>query len=637
MRHNAANAAPPIRKPFFRPHHRSRPQRTRPVSHPSPRAEDATSATEARVQMQLNADLYTMGRNTQLAAFLTAMLTWNIFYWPSGDTLVLAWAALMHGVQGVRALSFHSIAKRFPAGTRPTELSAHHIRSMVPLLAVASTAWGLSAWLLTPPGQPLAQQAVLMVILFGMLAASLPAISQRRGAVLWWLGPLSLLLIARFALEGESQGWLLSVCTVLYSATLMRYGFVQNKLLKTTLRGQIERQALTNELMLRTRELQRLNRERSRFFASASHDLRQPVHALALFSRSLLRDLQGHAAQPVAQRVVQSTDAVSSLLNAMLDISRIDAGTVVPQPAEVAVDEVFLRLAQLFEPRAQEAGLALRFHTPPAVMFIDSELLLRILANFVDNALKYTAQGGVLVGARVRGDRMRLAVWDTGQGISDEHIAHIFDEFYQVDNPQRDVARGLGIGLSIVRRLAHLLGGNTGVRSRQGRGSVFWLDVPRRAPAQAAPALADHVTPTPTARPGTPNAPIAPPRVLVLDDEAQVGEAVRLWLAPHCERVDVTTATEQACALVQAQPDGYDALVVDYRLTGALNGIEAANALWRLAGRNVPTILVTGDTDPERVRTAYASGLTVMFKPVQPDVLLQTLHELIRADPRHAG
>ena len=219
MRHNAANAAPPIRKPFFRPHHRSRPQRTRPVSHPSPRAEDATSATEARVQMQLNADLYTMGRNTQLAAFLTAMLTWNIFYWPSGDTLVLAWAALMHGVQGVRALSFHSIAKRFPAGTRPTELSAHHIRSMVPLLAVASTAWGLSAWLLTPPGQPLAQQAVLMVILFGMLAASLPAISQRRGAVLWWLGPLSLLLIARFALEGESQGWLLSVCTVLYSGS----------------------------------------------------------------------------------------------------------------------------------------------------------------------------------------------------------------------------------------------------------------------------------------------------------------------------------------------------------------------------------------------------------------------------------
>jgi signal transduction histidine kinase/CheY-like chemotaxis protein len=594
-----------------------------------PRAEDTPNATDKRVQMQLNAELYMMGRNTQLAAFLTAMLTWNIFYWQTGETLALVWAGLMHGVQGLRALSFHAITKRFPTRDTPKELSARDIRSMVPLLAVASTAWGLSSWLLTPPGETLGLQAVLMVILFGMLAASLPAISQRRSAVLWWLGPLSVLLIARFALEGDSQGWLLSLCTVLYSATLMRYGFVQNKLLTTTLRGQIERQELTNELMLRTRELQRLNRERSRFFASASHDLRQPVHALALFSRSLLRDLEGHSARPVAERVVQSTDAVSGLLNAMLDISRIDAGTVVPRPSEVAVDEVFLRVAQLFEPRAQEVGLALRFHTPPTVMHIDSELLLRILANFVDNAIKYTSRGGVLVGARVRGDRMRLSVWDTGQGILDEHIAHVFDEFYQVDNPQRDVARGLGIGLSIVRRLAHLLGGEVGVRSRLGHGSVFWLDVPRRAPMQPASALPELSLSLPVA---DPSAPVAPPRVLVLDDEAQVGEAVRLWLAPHCARVEVTTRSDQAVALLQAEPDGFDALVVDYRLAGPLNGIEAAAELWRLAGRSLPTILVTGDTDPDRVRAAYASGLTVMFKPVQPEVLLQTLRELIRSD-----
>lgn len=596
----------------------------------SSRAANTPNATDERVQKQLNAELFLMGRNTQLAAFLTAMLTWNIFYWQTGEALVLVWAGLMHSVQALRALSFHTIAKGFPTRATPTELSSRSIRSMVPLLAMASTAWGLSTWLLTPPGQTLESQAVLMVILFGMLAASLPAISQRRSAVLWWLGPLSILLIARFALRGESQGWLLSLCTVLYSATLMRYGFVQNKLLTTTLRGQIERQELTNELMLRTRELQRLNRERSRFFASASHDLRQPVHALALFSRSLLRDLEGHRARPVAERVVQSTDAVSGLLNAMLDISRIDAGAVVPRPSDVAVDEVFLQVAHLFERRAQEAGLTLRFHTPPALMHIDKELLLRILANFVDNAIKYTAHGGVLVGARARGERMRLAVWDTGPGISGEHIAHVFDEFYQVDNPQRDVARGLGIGLSIVRRLAHLLGGEVGVHSRVGLGSVFWLDVPRRAPAQPAAAAPELSAPLPTADPSAPVAPIAPPRVLVLDDEAQVGEAVRLWLQPHCQRVEVTATTPHAMALMQAEPDGFDLLVVDYRLAGPLNGIEATAELWRLAGRNVPTILVTGDTDPERVRAAYASGLTVMFKPVQPEVLLQTLRELIR-------
>ena len=398
------------------------------------------------------------------------------------------------------------------------------------------------------------------------------------------------------------------------------------------LRGQLEREELTAQLVTRTRELQRLNQERSRFFAAASHDLRQPVHALALFSRSLLRDLQGHAAQPVAQRVVQSTDAVSGLLNAMLDISRIDAGTVVPRPTDVAVDEVFMRVAQLFEPRAQEAGLALRFHTPPAVMRVDGELLLRILANFVDNAIKYTPRGGVLVAARPRGDWMRLAVWDTGIGIADDQIAHVFDEFYQAHNPQRDVARGLGIGLSIVRRLAHLLGGEVAVRSRHGRGTVFWLDVPCRAAARPQAPLPDLAAPAPPADAAVPAAPISAPRVLVLDDESQVGEAVRLWLAPHCARVQVTTTTEQACTHVASEPGGFDALVVDYRLSGALNGIEAAAQLWQLAGRALPTILVTGDTDPARVRAAYDSGLTVMFKPVQPEALLQTLHALIRAD-----
>ena len=213
----------------------------------------------------------------------------------------------------------------------------------------------------------------------------------------------------------------------------------------------------------------------------------------------------------------------------------------------------------------------------------------------------------------------------------------MFDEFYQAHNPQRDVARGLGIGLSIVRRLAHLLGGEVAVRSRLGRGTVFWLDVPCRAATQPEAPLPELASPATRSDANAdahdvPTVPIAPPRVLVLDDEAQVGEAVRLWLAPHCARVQVTTTAQQACAHVAAEPGGFDALVVDSRLSGALNGIEAAAQLWQLAGRTLPTILVTGDTDPARVRAAYASGLTVMFKPVQPEVLLQTLRELIRAD-----
>ncbi len=256
-----------------------------------------------------------------------------------------------------------------------------------------------------------------------------------------------------------------------------------------------------------------------------------------------------------------------------------------------------------------------------------------MLTNFVDNALKYTRRGGILVSARPRGDRLRLAVWDTGLGIAPEHLPHVFDEFYQVDNPQRDVARGLGIGLAIVKRLVDLLGGEVGVRSRQDHGSVFWVDLPRRPPAPAAPALAPTATPAP---------PRSTPRNYRWCRHAYCCsttsnlwvKAVRMWLAPYCERIEITTRLSDACAQVRATPEDFDAFIVDFRLADPQDGIQATAELRQLAGRRVPTILVTGDTDPERVRAAYASDLVVMFKPVQPEVLLRTLHQIIRSEER---
>lgn len=611
-----------------------------------PPAASTTAAPDlgdAGIRERLNFQLYALGRTTQLGAFLAAVLTWSIFLLLTGRPQVFVWAVLMHAVQAWRSWLFHRTERDYPVAIYADRLPPAAVRHVKPLLLVASVAWGLSAWLLVPPGAGLdAQAPILVVILFGMMAASIPAIMPIRSAVVAWLTPLTLLLAVRFAWQADASGWVMCACTLLFGATMGRFAMVQHWLQVAALRTQFEKDALTEQLMARTRELQRLNQERSRFFASASHDLRQPVHALALFSRALQRDLHDHPARSVADRVVQSTDAVSSLLNAMLDISRIDAGAVVPRPAEVAVDQIFLRLAQLFESRAQDAGIDLRFHTAPELVETDGELVLRILANFVDNALKYAERGSVLVSARPRGARLRLAVWDTGRGIADDQLTHVFDEFYQVDNPQRDVARGLGIGLAIVRRLAGLLGGEAGARSRPGRGSVFWVDLPRGAdaprratdlPDTAAQSLVESAAETRA------SATLPPPRVLLLDDEAQVGEAVRIWLAPHCERIDITTCVADARAALLAAPSGYDAFIIDFRLADPINGIEATALLRQIAGRAVPTILVTGDTDPTRVRAAYASGLAVMFKPVQPDALVLTLRALVRdasATYRHA-
>ena len=585
------------------------------------------------VRERLLRRMFVMGPPTVLTALASAIAMAGVFFWMTRGLGALTWGAVICTLLCLRLVFMRWNARLYPEPEFTLRQPDGAWRFMGPLGAYMSM-WTLAPWALMPPGTESPSRILILLLgMFAVLMGSVPVIATWRAMVPVVTIPLTLGVVTRFAWMGGTDGWFTCVVGLLFGGSMARFALSQHQLIRRSLSDQIDKELLSEQLLRQSFELQRLNRERSRFFASASHDLRQPVHALALFSRSLERDLADHPLAPVASRVVQATDAVSGLLNAMLDISKIDAGTVVPQPVEMAVDPLFLRLSQLFESRTQQAGLTLRFHTAPEWLQTDGDLLLRVLSNFVDNALKYTRRGGILVSARPRGERLRLAVWDTGLGIAPEHLPDVFDEFYQVDNPQRDVARGLGIGLAIVKRLVDLLGGDVGVRSRLGHGSVFWVDLPRRLPVPAALAVAPAAAPDPAhAHADITESPLVPPRVLLLDDEQPVGEAVRMWLAPYCERIEITCRLADACAQVRATPDGFDAFIVDFRLADPQDGIEATAQLRRLAGRRVPTVLVTGDTDPERVRAAYASGLVVMFKPVQPEVLLRTLHQIIRSE-----
>ncbi|MFT3779184.1 MAG: hybrid sensor histidine kinase/response regulator [Ottowia sp.] len=576
---------------------------------------------EKLVRARLLRRMFVMGPPTVFTALAAALFMAGVFFWITREAGPLVWGGVTAALLMLRLVFMRWNARLYPDPEFALQQPDGAWRFMAPLAAYMSM-WAFGPWALMPPGTETPERILILLLgQFSVLMGAVPVISTWRAMVPVVTIPLALGVATRFAWMGGPVGWFTCAVGVIFGASMARFALSQHQVLRRALIDQIEKELLSEQLMRQSIELQRLNQERSRFFASASHDLRQPVHALALFSRALQRDLQDHPARAVADRVVQATDAVSGLLNAMLDISKIDAGTVVPRPAEIAIDQLFLRLAHLFESRASEAGIALRFHTGPEVLSTDSELVLRVLANFVDNAIKYSARG-ILISARARGPKVRLAVWDTGRGIAVDHLELVFDEFYQVDNPHRDVTRGLGIGLAIARRLARLVGGEVGVRSRLGCGSVFWLDLPRHAPLP---------TPAPEAPPpaAAPAADHAPPRVLLLDDEAPVGEAIRLWLAPYCARIEITQSVAAARQHVMGSPDGFDAFIIDFRLADEQNGIEATAELRQLAGRNVPTILVTGDTDPARVRAAYASGLEVMFKPVQPELLLQTLRELI--------
>lgn len=307
----------------------------------------------------------------------------------------------------------------------------------------------------------------------------------------------------------------------------------------------------------------------------------------------------------------------------MLDVSRLDAGAVQPVVAPVGVHALFTSLQNMFTGRAEEKGLQLRFRAPGELAVRSDMLLLeRLLANLVDNAIKYTHAGGVLVAARAgaaagRAGCVRFDVVDTGIGIAAEHQQAVFDEFYQLGNPQRDRRFGLGIGLSIVRRLSGLLAHPVALRSRPGRGSRFQAWVPQSG--------AGEVLAGAGAQPASlPEAHRLPRHVLVVDDEADSRAATATLLAVHGCRVSAAGDLAQAQRLLQGED--VDAVIADFRLPGERSGLDFLVAL-RAAAPRLRLLLVTGETAPQRIAMIQASGLPCLFKPVQAALLLQALAE----------
>ena len=359
---------------------------------------------------------------------------------------------------------------------------------------------------------------------------------------------------------------------------------------------------------------EKANRGKTGFLAAASHDLRQPIHALGLYMGSLRHRTLEAGAREIVDRMDGSVAALESLLNALLDISRIDAGVLVPQPRPFDLGALLHRLADEFSREA--AASALRFSvrvggTGQASATADPMLVERVLRNLIANAVKYTRSGGVLVTCRRRGagggsPQWRVEVWDTGPGIAPDEQERVFDEFYRAGNPERDRCAGLGLGLSIVRRLARLMKLPLALHSRPGRGSRFVLDVPAYMHAMCAVAFTEE-------KESLPKMVIA-----VIDDDAEVRDAMRSLLHSwQCDVLDGSDADE-VLRLVRAGHAAPRAVVADLRLLGGRDGVAEIARLREAFGADLPALLVSGDSAPERVRVMQDSGLPWLAKPVSP-------------------
>lgn len=377
------------------------------------------------------------------------------------------------------------------------------------------------------------------------------------------------------------------------------------------------RAELETRVAERTAALRRLNadlaaatRDKTRFLAAASHDLLQPLHAARLFAGAL--DHSGPDA-PIVARVEQSIGAAEELLRALLDISKLDAGGVVPAIQPVALAPLLADVVASFRPIAEEAGLALRLGPAAGAVLADPVLLRSIVQNFVSNAVRYTGTGGVLVGVRPAGACLRICVVDTGPGIPEDKQAAIFREFERLGTSGTS---GVGLGLAIVERSARLIGGTIGLRSRIDRGSMFSIALPRAEAPSVLPSL-----PPATALP-----PVAARHVLVVDDRNEIREAARLLLERAGHRVCLAaTAAEAMAAVAQAE-----VALVDFHLGEGPDGIDLIGQL-RAARPGLRAALVTADTEEATRARAAAASIPLIAKPVQPAALLAWLAEAERA------
>ena len=355
------------------------------------------------------------------------------------------------------------------------------------------------------------------------------------------------------------------------------------------------------------------NRAKTRFLASASHDLRQPIHALSLFSGSLLLRPMDARTAAIAEQIDKAVKSLASQLDALLDISRLDAGVIERSISSIDLPTLLSQLMDEFQPQAERKGLRLTLQgLEGSLVRTDPMLLQRILRNLVSNAIKYTEQGGVHLSVEPLGEKLRISVADTGPGIPESEQERVFEEFYQLNNPERDRSKGLGLGLAIVRRLTELLDIDLKLSSSLGSGSRFSVDIPVTRNT-GVPSVEAAVQPGPLWR---------HVQVLVIDDE----EAIRLGMQTLLEEMGFTVETAASTALALEKAQGFTPSIVlaDFRLRGDDNGIRAIRSL-RAIWPELPALLISGDTAPDRLREARDAGVELLHKPVNAVTLRESI------------
>jgi signal transduction histidine kinase len=566
------------------------------------------------------------------ASLIGYLIGWSLMlamYWPLAPRgPMLAWSAVLALLLTMRLAHY----LRFRRNPDADDATLREWRRSWKLLVLAqASCWAVAVWLFWDLGTPYHRTA-LMLVIFSLGLASVQLLATQQKLYIAFVCLLLVPAIVRIATDtGQPWHWQLAGILVLQFVALLVMGRVQRSALDQVIRLKAHSERLAAQLRTEMgvsetarRAAEAASRAKTQFFAAASHDLRQPLHAMGLFAEALRQRTHDPEVASLVNSINESVDALEGLFGELLDITRIDTGGVDVNPAPVPMRELFARLRLHFEPTAFEKGLALSFRGERHVAHADPVLLERILRNLVSNAIRYTDDGGVLVSCRARrtpqGEKLLIQVWDSGIGISESSLPRIFDEFYQVQSQrplQAHQRKGLGLGLAIVARLATLMEAPISVRSRVGHGTVFSFEVP---PGKAVRAL----EPATTVRAQVPLGLTLQGRtLLVLEDEAAVREGLVVLLkAWGASVLDFDTVASLQAWLDSSPESAPDLMLVDYRLPQGHTGLDALAAVRRRwPQRRLPAIVITGSTIGGHEDEAAEHDFHLLIKPVLPNKL----------------
>lgn len=475
------------------------------------------------------------------------------------------------------------------------------------VIAFTGIWWGIGGAIVLPDATQ--QQVFFILMLGGTAAGTVATLSPFYSAQIVALVTSLVPLIGRLLLEDSADEALMGAALIMFFLAMVATGRNTHNALIKSLRLGVENVDLLESLRRQSAELEATSRAKTRFLAAASHDLRQPLHALRLQAESLAIRLAGdERSQPIVDRIGHSVAAMERLLNSLLDISRLDAGIVEPRSAPFRMDSVFRSLQDEFVMQAREAGCDLRFVTSSVEVETDATLLETILRNLVANAIRHAPGARILVGCRRHGETVMVQVLDNGPGIAEDFRERIFEEFFQVGNLERNRDRGLGLGLSIVRRLAGLLDVPMTFSSEPGRGTLFAFNVPLRHSIGG-----ERRSRIPKSLAG-----VAGSFIWIVDDDEQGRIALSHLMEDWGCEVAASADIEELLAAGDTPFAKPDVIVADYRLQGT----DGARAIRRVRAHfedeALPAVIVTGDTAPERLRELAATGVHVLHKPVQP-------------------